>query len=388
MNQLPGRPARRILIASANPLFSRGLQKLLAERWSRIPEMRLVSSMADTLQALENWLPDLVILDYDDRSLNRAEFLNHFVAGETPMQVMLVSLQASGDVVVYDRRTLTTAQAEDWLASVDHALSRAPQPVTLTTFATPRWIAAGVLMLALIALFVRLGFWQLDRLAQRKAHNAAVSAQTGQPEFDLNRGVQDDLSAMEYRAVVVTGTYDFAGEMVLRNQVWSNQLGAQILTPLKIDGSDKTILVNRGWVPFDKAVLPQREQFAEAGRVTVRGILRNPTPRPRYVAAEPTLAPGQTYRTDWNTLNLAAMQQQSGAAMLPVYILQAPGEQPDKMPFRQIPELALDEGPHLGYAMQWFFFALVVLVGFPVFALRQARDKRGAAQSRLAEQDE
>lgn len=378
MDQLSGQPARRILIASANPLFSQGLKKLLSERWQHIAEMRLVSSMDDTLHALKNWLPDLVVLDYDDHSLNRVEFLNHFVAGETPMQVMLVSLQASGDVVVYDRRTLTTAQMEDWLGSSTPTTGNPQQRVALKAFLTPRWIAAGLLMLALIAVFVRLGFWQLDRLAQRRAHNAAVSAQANQAELDLNLGGVDNLSSMEYRAVVVRGTYDVEGEMVLRNQVWNNQLGVQILTPLRIAGSEKSILVNRGWVPFEVADLPQRAQFAETGVVTVRGILRNPTARPQFVAAEPTLSPGQTYRTAWYTLDLPAMQQQSGAALLPVYILQAPDAQPETMPYRQTPELALDEGPHLGYAMQWFFFALVVAVGFPIFAARQMREKRAA----------
>jgi cytochrome c oxidase subunit 2 len=67
------------------------------------------------LSRLESWNPDLVIVDYDDRTIHREEFLTHFIVGDRPMQVMLVSLQASGEVVVYDRRTMTPAQAEDWL---------------------------------------------------------------------------------------------------------------------------------------------------------------------------------------------------------------------------------------------------------------------------------
>jgi CheY-like chemotaxis protein len=109
-------PLRRILIASANPLFGKGLEKLFAKRWgSQTIEIRLVTSMPETISGLTDWRPDLVIVDYDDRTIDRAEFLNHFVSGDQPMQVMLISLQASGSVVVYDRRTLTPAQAEDWL---------------------------------------------------------------------------------------------------------------------------------------------------------------------------------------------------------------------------------------------------------------------------------
>jgi cytochrome c oxidase subunit 2 len=71
--------------------------------------------MSETIYNLENWRPELVVVDYDDHTINRAEFLNHFVSDEWPMQVVLVSLQANGRVVVYDRRTLTPDQAEDWL---------------------------------------------------------------------------------------------------------------------------------------------------------------------------------------------------------------------------------------------------------------------------------
>jgi len=108
--------SRRVLIASANPLFGKGLEKIILRRWGVMEtEFRLVATTADMLIQLEAWQPGLVIVDYDDKSISRAEFLQKFVSGDQPMQVMLVSLQASGAVVVYDRRTLTPAQAEDWL---------------------------------------------------------------------------------------------------------------------------------------------------------------------------------------------------------------------------------------------------------------------------------
>ncbi len=124
MRDVNQKPGRRVLIASANPLFARGLQKLVAHRWeSRDVEIRLASTMDEVTTALETWQPGLVILDYDDPGkpgkIQREAFLSQFIAGDQPMQVMLVSLRASGEVVVYDRRTLTPAQAEDWLDVVD-----------------------------------------------------------------------------------------------------------------------------------------------------------------------------------------------------------------------------------------------------------------------------
>lgn len=120
MSESTHEPLRRVLIASANPLFAWGLRKMVSQHWEgRSMEIRLAGSMDEALAALETWFPDLVIVDYDEVSrpgaIQREAFLSRFITGDRTMQVMLVSLNASGEVVVYDRRTLTPAQAEDWL---------------------------------------------------------------------------------------------------------------------------------------------------------------------------------------------------------------------------------------------------------------------------------
>lgn len=108
----------RVLIVSANPLFREGLRKVYVERWGASAEViGTPSTMGETLEAMIKLQPDLIIVDHDDRAINRSEFLNQFVEGEHPMQVVLVSLNESGVVVIYDRRQLTPAQAEDWLTN-------------------------------------------------------------------------------------------------------------------------------------------------------------------------------------------------------------------------------------------------------------------------------
>jgi CheY-like chemotaxis protein len=110
--------SRRLLIASANPLFREGLHKLYAENWSaQNVRVDMATTMEETLNFLESHQPDLVIVDHDDKTINRGEFLNRFVTGEMPMKVILVSLAASEPIVIYNRMQLTAAQAEDWLAN-------------------------------------------------------------------------------------------------------------------------------------------------------------------------------------------------------------------------------------------------------------------------------
>lgn len=110
--------SRRLLIASANPLFREGLHRLYARDWSaQNVRVEMATNMEETLEFLEIHQPDLVIVDYDDKTINRNEFLNRFVSGEMPMKVILVSLAASEPIVIYNRKQLTAAQAEDWLAN-------------------------------------------------------------------------------------------------------------------------------------------------------------------------------------------------------------------------------------------------------------------------------
>jgi len=140
---------RRILIASANPLFGKGLEKLLRHQDSGLmPEIHMASSMAKTFEYLRQMKPDLVIVDYDDRTIDRAEFLSQFVASDQPMQVMLVSLQASGKVVVYERKTLTPIQAEDWLALITTANipTQSPPAKERSTNSMKHFVIAGGLV--------------------------------------------------------------------------------------------------------------------------------------------------------------------------------------------------------------------------------------------------
>jgi len=115
----PNQPRpQRVLIASANPLFREGLRKVYAARWGgRAVVIGMPSTMEETLTSLETLSPDLVIVDHDDTTINRDEFLDRFMEGESPMQVVLVSLGSTEPVVLYQRKRLTAAQAESWLTN-------------------------------------------------------------------------------------------------------------------------------------------------------------------------------------------------------------------------------------------------------------------------------
>lgn len=110
------RPVRQVLIASSHPLFAQGLRSLLQARHGMdVSVVGVVSSLSEAIAAIDRLNPDLVIVDYDDQALNRDEFLARFVEGEKKLRVVLLSLQSGGEALVYDRRTLSASQIDNWL---------------------------------------------------------------------------------------------------------------------------------------------------------------------------------------------------------------------------------------------------------------------------------
>jgi surfeit locus 1 family protein len=238
-----------------------------------------------------------------------------------------------------------------------------------------RWRWTTLLVIAAIGVMARLGVWQLDRLAQRRAFNARVAEQQAQPPLTLDGAALDaDLTGMEYRSVIVSGEYDHAQEVALRNQVNENQLGVHLLTPLVISGSGRAVLVDRGWVPAEQSAPEDRRQFAEPGTVTVRGLIRLSRSQPDFGGVpDPTPAPGSAPLLSWNMVNVDRIGQQTTHPLLPIYIQEAPDPSWTGAPIRSQPELDLTEGSHMGYALQWFAFAAILGAGYLRFLASEIR---------------
>lgn len=240
-----------------------------------------------------------------------------------------------------------------------------------------RWIITTILVLVAAGVMVRLGIWQLDRLQQRKAFNARALAYQDQPPLELDDAAfQEDLYEMEYREVTVTGEYDYAAEVAWRNQIWytgeATEYGVHLLTPLHVKGSDRVILVDRGWVSNEYADPETWGKFAEPGEVTVQGVIRRGQQESKLIGVpDPTLMPGQERLDTWNFINLERIGAQMDASLPEVYIEELPPVGEQELPYKLVEEIEIDNGPHLSYAIQWFSFSAILLVGYPVFVKRQ-----------------
>ena len=228
-----------------------------------------------------------------------------------------------------------------------------------------------VLIILLVGLFLRLGTWQLSRRAERLAANAQVIARTEQSPVTVT-GEPVDPFEMDLRRATVRGVYDYSQEIILRNRTWNEYPGVNVLVPLRIAGSDSAILVDRGWIPYESAAPEARKAFQDAqGEVEIYGILRKSMERRGNVSpVDPTAGPGG-HVDAWHRVDLPKIRQQLPYPLLDVYLEEdvRPGETQRLFP-KQQPEISLDEGSHLVYAIQWFSFAIIAGVGY-VFLFRE-----------------
>jgi len=200
-------------------------------------------------------------------------------------------------------------------------------------------IVAGVVA----ALCVSAGVWQLGRLEQRRTRNAALAARLALPAIELRSGISADNARQ--RRVVARGVYDFAAERTWTGRSFQGTPGVSLITPLRLaDGS--AVLVDRGWVFSPDAFHVDHALYREPDTATVTGIAVIP---PRG-------------RGDVDV-----------AGFLPFVIqLETPEPPPNRGLPRRWPPPAFDDGPHLSYAIQWFSFALIALVGTAVL-IRKGR---------------
>ena len=216
-----------------------------------------------------------------------------------------------------------------------------------------------VVMLLVAAGFARLGVWQLDRLHQRRAANAATMAGRRAPAVTLTAATQHPES-LGQRRVVARGHYDQGRDVVLRGNVLEGTPGVLIVTPLLLGDRGPAVLVERGFVPSPDAVTVDLEGLQEPGELVVRGVALPVPP----AGGAPIEHGG---RTTWRRLDLTALRERLPYDVLPVYIQQSPDSALPSFP-RRLSPAPIDEGPHLSYAIQWFLFAGMV-VGFAVLVV-------------------
>ena len=215
---------------------------------------------------------------------------------------------------------------------------------------------------------VRLGLWQLDRLEQRRAVNSHIIARLSAPAVPPS-ALPTDPGAARFRRVTASGHYDFEREIVLGARTRQGSPGVHLVTPLLLD-SGEAVLVNRGWVYSPDARRVDLSAWREPGRVMVSGYIDT------FATPDGRGRSGPDGRVWWR-LDGEALSRWLPYPVRPYYIV-AVGDSaaiPPGTPVR-VGVPSLDDGPHRGYAFQWFSFAAIALVGVAVLIRQDVRRGR------------
>ncbi len=235
-----------------------------------------------------------------------------------------------------------------------------------------RWLGFAVFVVLLAAVCIRLGIWQFHRLEERRADNRHVEtnlAATPAPLATVDSAGSPVSVATEWRTVTVSGTYDGAHQLALRNQTRDNVgPGAEVLTPLRTsDGIG--ILVDRGWLSTaaDPSAIPALPA-PPSGQVQVTGWLR----------ADNGAGDSATLPSDGGVraISSSAVASILDYPLLPGYVALTGQDPPVDAALSGPLQPDLGEGPHFFYGLQWEFFALLALGGYVWFAWSEAHPER------------
>lgn len=220
----------------------------------------------------------------------------------------------------------------------------------------------SVLLLAVFfPLFLALGLWQLQRAGEKTALNELREARVAEAPMQLDGATPDSIEDLRYRSVILVGEYDIAHQFLIDNQLEGQQVGYHVLTPFRLAGTHRAVLVNRGWVPLgsDRRVLPSIDS-APLGKIRLAGVVdRLHRVGFRLKGAE---IPTEGWPSVVQLPEPGPLSDRLGYSLLPYQVLLDPSAEGGYGRYWQAGKL--DSGKNRGYALQWFLFATVALILF------------------------
>lgn len=231
--------------------------------------------------------------------------------------------------------------------------------------------------IVVMVLLVSLGFWQLERAAQKRALLDAFGARPDAEPVLLNTEFVPNPD-WRYRHAMVEGQYVADKQFLLDNRVYQGRVGYQVLTPIRLRDGKHAVLVNRGWVPqgatrADLPALPVQQQQT----VRVKGLIDLPA------ADVFVLGEGEDRDPGWpkvlQRVRLELHAQQLGLQLLPLVLL-LDADQPDGF-VRDWNPVVFGPERHVGYAVQWFSLGAALLIIYIGVNLQRSKALNSASRN-------
>lgn len=229
--------------------------------------------------------------------------------------------------------------------------------------------------------FVNLGEWQLRRLHQREASNAQIIAAEKAPVVPFThffgRVIHD---ADQWHRVTITGTFDPAHQFLIRYRDNGGDRGYEVVTPLHADNG-MTVLVDRGFVAVQsEQQIPSAAPAPPSGAVAIEGRVRRDE-HGRSSAIVPVN--GQV-----RLVNAVEIGKTLPYHIEDGYIDVLTMTPPQSGPFVAVETPEISNGPHLSYAIQWFLFTAIGVMGVVFFIRSDLKERRAAREHKQRQADD
>jgi surfeit locus 1 family protein len=227
---------------------------------------------------------------------------------------------------------------------------------------TPKKWFFSVVSCLLAVLCLGLGFWQIRRLQARQSANAIISGRRFSPVVELDSLPRDTADA-HFRRVHIRWIYDHAQEIIYTLRGRNGSPGVNILTPLLRPNKDTVVLVNRGWVYSPDGTTIDTRPWREADTVNGHGFVET------FPTKGPFASPSPTRPRSFRRLDRSALAKLFPYPIANYFVVLTDSAVAPNAPPRVEPA-PLDEGPHRSYALQWFSFATISIIGLVIFLRR------------------
>ena len=221
--------------------------------------------------------------------------------------------------------------------------------------------------LMVVTLLISLGFWQLGRADEKKVFLEKQKISAEKDNIDIKSALTTIPEDLRYRKIELTGEYDEQHQFLIDNQIVNGQAGYFVMTPLKIDGVNKTVLVNRGWVALnkDRQILPKLS--VTTLNTTLKGRINNfPVVGIRLAGAE---IPTEGWPSVVQVVDINILSKKLSVSLLPFQIeLNAEMNNGYKREWKK--STIMPPEKHIAYAVQWFGLAITLTVLFIWFSIK------------------
>lgn len=210
-----------------------------------------------------------------------------------------------------------------------------------------------LMALVLVLLCLWAAQWQYQRGVDRHARNTLIQEQSQLPAIDIN-DLSANIQEFEWRQISLQGSFDDSNQILLRNRYNDGVYGFEQLTLFLFDG--KKIWVDRGWIKAGSdATIPPKLQPTQEQQVNITGRLRldSSLPQGKFFAVT----------NDANRNLVSQLDARKGVQTEEFYVDLISSSDTTMNPDVPVELPELSDGPHMAYALQWVFFAGLVIYG-------------------------